>query len=84
MRIQTILNRVEKFKWDRSSKRRQFRSPRRQRTGWLERVHCKQRIQRRRSARCEKRGVRATRTYGVAELGTDGSARRSRLLSLAW
>ena len=43
-----------------------------------------QRILRRRSARCEKRGVRSSQEYGVAELGTDGPARRSSLLSPAW
>src|SRR5208337_3395585 len=36
------------------------------------------------SARCEKRGVRSSQEYGVAELGTDGPARRSSLLSPAW
>ena len=38
----------------------------------------------RRSARCEKRGVRSNQEFGVAKLGTDGPARRSRLLSPAW
>jgi hypothetical protein len=44
----------------------------------------KRRIRRRRSARCEKRGVRSDRAFGAAKLGTDGSARRSRWLSRAW
>ena len=38
----------------------------------------------RRSARCEKRGVKSSQEFGVAKLGTDGPARRSRLLSSAW
>src|SRR5271154_4122386 len=39
---------------------------------------------RRHSARGEKRGVRSSQEYGVAELGTDGPSRRSSLLSPAW
>ena len=42
------------------------------------------RVRRRRSARCEKRGVRSNQEFGVAKLGTDGPARRSSLLSPAW
>ena len=42
------------------------------------------RIAQRHSARCEKRGVRSSQECGVAELGTDGPARRSSLLSPAW
>jgi hypothetical protein len=42
------------------------------------------RARQRRSARCEKRGVRSSQEYCVAELGTDGPARRSSLLSPAW
>jgi hypothetical protein len=37
----------------------------------------------RRSARCEKCGVRSSQECGVANLGTDGPARRSSLLSPA-
>jgi hypothetical protein len=48
------------------------------------RVGCDRRILRRRSARCEKRGVRLDQGIGVAKLGTDGPARRSRLLRPAW
>ena len=40
-------------------------------------------IRRRRSARCEKRGVKSNQEFGVAKLGTDGPARRSRWLSSA-
>jgi hypothetical protein len=36
------------------------------------------------SARCQKRGVQSNQEFGVAKLGTDGPARRSRLLSPAW
>ena len=70
--------------WDRSSKWSQLRSPGRQRTGWLGGIRRDRRVRRRSSARCEKRGVKATQEYGVAELDTDQSARRSRLVSLAW
>ena len=48
------------------------------------RVGRDRRVCRRRSARCEKRGVIANQEFGVAKLGTDGPARRSRLLSPAW
>ncbi len=48
------------------------------------RVGLDRRIRRRRSARCEKRGVKANQEFGVAKLGTDGPAGRSRLLSPAW
>ena len=41
------------------------------------------RIHHRRSARCEKRGVRSNQEYDVAEFGTDGSTRRSCSVSLA-
>ena len=37
-----------------------------------------------RSARCERRGVISVRKLGVAEFGTDGPARRSRLSTPAW
>ena len=41
------------------------------------------RIQQRRSARCEKRGVRSSQEeYGVAEVGKDGPARHS--ASTSW
>src|SRR5271157_3717746 len=42
------------------------------------------RVRTRRSARCQKRGVKSNQEFGVAKLGTDGPARRSRLLSPAW
>ena len=42
------------------------------------------RILQRHSARHEKRGVRSSQEYDVAELGTDGPARRSSSLSPAW
>ena len=48
------------------------------------RVGRDRRIRRRRSARCEQRGVNANQGFGVARLGTDGPARRSRWLSPAW
>jgi hypothetical protein len=48
------------------------------------RVGRDQRILRRRSARYDKRGVRSDQGLGVAKLGTDGPARRSRWLSSAW
>ena len=38
----------------------------------------------RHSARSERRGVKSDQGFGVAKVGTDGSARRSRLLSPAW
>jgi hypothetical protein len=48
------------------------------------RVRRDRRVRRRRSARCEQRGVNANQGFGVAKLGTDGPARRSRLLGSAW
>ena len=48
------------------------------------RVRRDRRVRRRRSARCEKRGVKSNQEFGVTKLGTDGPARRSRLLSSAW
>ena len=48
------------------------------------RVERDRRIRRRRSARCEQRGVNANQGLGVAKLGTDAPARRSRWLSPAW
>jgi hypothetical protein len=48
------------------------------------RVGRDQRILRRRSARCGKRGVKADQGFGVAKLGTGGPTRRSRWLSPAW
>ena len=48
------------------------------------RVRHDQCVRRRRSARCEKRGVKSNQEFGVAKLGTDGPAGRSRLLSPAW
>ena len=48
------------------------------------RVGRDRRIRRRRSARCEQRGVNANQGFGVAKLGTDAPARRSRWLSPAW
>jgi hypothetical protein len=47
-------------------------------------VRRNRRTRRRRSARCEKRGVQSNQEFGVAKLGTDGPARRSRFLSPAW
>ena len=55
-----------------------------QRSWWPARVGRGRRAHPPRSARCEKRGVRSSQEYGVAELGTDGPARRSSLLSPAW
>ena len=69
---------------DRSPKWSQFRSTGRQRGWWLDRVRRDRRVRRRRSARCEKRGVKSNQEFGVAKLGTDGPARRSSLLSPAW
>ncbi len=51
---------------------------------WLDRVRHDRRVRPRRSARCEKRGVKSSQGFGVAKLGTDGPARRSSLLSPAW
>ena len=51
---------------------------------WLDRVRRDRRIRRRRSARCEKRGVRSNQGCGVAKLGADGPARRSSSVSRAW
>jgi hypothetical protein len=70
--------------WDRSPKWSQFRSPGRQRARCLDRTGRNRRVQRRRSARCEKRGVKSNQEFAVAKLGTDGPARRSRLLRSAW
>ena len=42
------------------------------------------RVRPRRSARCQKRGVKSNQEFGVTKLGTDGPARRSHLLSPAW
>ena len=70
--------------WDRSAEWSQLRSTRRQRSWWPARVGRGRRTHPPRSARCEKRGVRSSQEYGVAELGTDGPARRSSLLSPAW
>ena len=42
------------------------------------------RVRRRHSACCKERGVNSNQESGVAKLGTDGPARRSRLVSLAW
>ncbi len=67
--------------WDRSSKRSQFRSTRRQRIWWAVRVGRDRRARIPCSARCKKRGVRSSQEYGVAELGADGPARHSSLLS---
>src|SRR5271170_8511685 len=70
--------------WGRSAKWSQFRSAGRQRGGWLDRVRRDRRVRRHRSARCQKRGVQSNRELGVAKLGTDAPARRSRWLSPAW
>src|SRR5271170_5075181 len=70
--------------WGRSAKWSQFRSAGRQRGGWLDRVRRDRRVRRHRSARCQKRGVQSNRELGVAKLGTDAPARRSRWLSSAW
>jgi hypothetical protein len=48
------------------------------------RMRRNRRVRRRRSARREKRGVKSVQGFGVAKLGTDGPARRSRWLSPAW
>jgi hypothetical protein len=78
------VRRVWRHRWDRSSERSQFRSARRQRTGWPRWVRGNRRARRRRSARCEKRGVNSNLEFGVTKPGTDGPARRSRFWSLAW
>jgi hypothetical protein len=70
--------------WDRSPRWSQFRSTGRQRGGWLHGVRRDWRVRQRRSARCEQRGVKSNQEFGVAKLGTDGLARRSRWLSPAW
>ena len=70
--------------WDRSPRWSQFRSLGRQRSELMYRMPFKRRVRRRRSARCEKRGVKLDQGLGVAKFGTEGSARRSRLLSSAW
>jgi hypothetical protein len=62
----------------------QFRSLGRRRSELIYRMRYKRRVRRRRSARCEKRGVKSDQGFGVAKLGTDGSAGGSRLLSSAW
>ncbi len=69
--------------WDRSAEWSQSRSTRRQRSWWPARAGRDPRAHPPRSARCEKRGVRSSQEYGVAELGVDGPARRSSLLSPA-
>ncbi len=70
--------------WDRSAKWSHFRSTGRQRAWWLDRVRRGRRAHPRRSARCEKRGVKSSQQLGVAKLGTDGPPRRSSWLSSAW
>jgi hypothetical protein len=70
--------------WDRSAKWSQFRSPGRQHCELMYRTRRDRRIRRRRSAHCEKRGVKSSQEFGVVKPGTDGSARRSRWLSPAW
>ena len=75
---------MEVAEWDRSSRWSQLRSPRQQRTGWLHGVRSNRRAHRRRSARREKRGGNSNLEFGVTKPGTDGPARRSRFLSLAW
>ncbi len=70
--------------WDRSPKWSQFRSTWRQRGGWMHGLRHGRRVRPRRSARCQRRGVKSNQEFGVTELGTDGPARRSRLLSPAW
>lgn len=70
--------------WDRSSRRSQFRSPRRQRTEWLREVRRDRRARQHHSARCKRRGVNSNQESVVSKPGTDGPARRSRLVSLAW
>ena len=47
------------------------------------RVRHDRRVRRHRSARCDKRGVNTNLEFGVAKLGTDGPARRSRWFSPA-
>jgi hypothetical protein len=74
----------EPSSWDRSPKWSQFRSAGRQRCELMCRVRRIRRVRWRRSARCEKRGVKSDQAFGVAKLGTDGSPRRSRWLSPAW
>jgi hypothetical protein len=70
--------------WDRSPEWSQFRSAGRQRCERMYRMRLNRRVRRYRSARCEKRGVKSDQGFGVATLGTDGPARRSRWLIPAW
>ncbi len=77
-------NRGKQGTWDRSSKWNQLRSTRRQRGEWMHGVRHDRRSAPRRSARCEKRGVKSSQEFGVAKLGTVEPARRSSLLSSAW
>ena len=70
--------------WSRSRDLSQFRSRRLSqlpRASWL---GGDRRRHERRSACSEVRGVRSDASCGVAELGADGPARRSSLLSPAW
>ena len=69
--------------WDRSPNWSQIRSTGRQRGWWRDRVRRDRRVRPRRSARCEKRGVKSDQELGVANLGTDGPARHSRWFSPA-
>ena len=76
--------RINVWRWDRSPEWSQFRSAGRQRCELMYRMRRNWRVRRRRSARCEKRGVKSDQGFGVAKFGTDVSARRSRWLSPAW
>ena len=75
---------IDTKKWDRSAKWSQFRSLRRQRRRWLDRVGRDRRAHQRRSARGEMRGVAPDPRWGVPQFGADGLARRSCLVSQAW
>jgi hypothetical protein len=70
--------------WGRSRDLSQFRSRRLSRRPGASWVDGDRRRHERRSACSEVRGVRSDASCGVAELGTDGPARRSSLLSPAW
>ena len=64
--------------------RDEFRSTGRQGAGGCMSVRHDRCVCPRRSARCQKRGVRSSQELGVTKLGTDGPARRSRFLTPAW
>ena len=76
--------RAQSLSWDRSTTWSQFRSTGRQRGRWMHELRHDRCVCPRRSARCQKRGVRSSQELGVTKLGTDGPARRSRFLTPAW